>query len=93
MSKAPDFRLVFKHKDNGEYVDLAAIWLGGERDSAKIAAAYGERPGIAAIKLTDGRIVKPVDYWLNVQRPGGAVTKSSAEPPRHHAHDDDDIPF
>lgn len=95
--KGPTHRLVLASDKDAhgkrEYIDLAALWMGGERDSGKLADAYKDRAGIAAIKLTDGRVIDPSKYKLFVNRPSGAVTKTA---PAHESWSNDDgtdLPF
>ena len=96
MSNQPTHRLVFASEKgpNGkrEYIDLASLWIGGEYDSGKLAAPYKERAGIAAIKLTDGRVIDPSKFKLYVNRNESRSTVQRNEPDFGSA-DDTDLPF
>lgn len=93
--RAPTHRLVLASEkdENGKraYIDLAALWMGGERDSGKLADAYKDRPGIAAVKLTDGRVIDPSRYKLFINRASGPATQHRA--PEPETFGDDEIPF
>lgn len=96
--KGPSHRLVLaSEKDaNGKrtYIDVAALWLHGDKASAKLAAPYNDRPGIAAIKLTDGRVIDVSKYALFLNRVELKGTVTRAEPAAESWGDDDgEIPF
>lgn len=95
--KGPSHRLVLASEKgaNGkrEYVDVAALWLHGDKPSAKLAAPYKDRPGIAAIKLTDGRVIDATKYALYLNRVELKGTVTRAEPVAESWGDDSDVPF
>lgn len=98
MSNQPTHRLVFASEKgpNGkrEYIDLASLWINASKDydSAKLADAYKQRAGIAAIKLTDGRVIDPSKFKLYVNR---NESRSTAIRPADDfgPADNTDIPF
>lgn len=65
----PVIRLqVVKKTDKTKKVYVGSVWLrdDGEGLSGKWDTGYNGKPGIAAIKFTDGTVAKVEDLFLNV---------------------------
>jgi hypothetical protein len=59
---------VVKKTDKSKKVYIGSVWLRDDEQglSAKFDTGYNGRPGIAAIKFTDGTVAKVEDLFLNV---------------------------
>lgn len=72
----PTHRLVLKHKDRKEFVELGALWMHSEKSSARLASPFKDKAGIEAIKLTDGTVLQARDYFLNIYFAEGTANVS-----------------
>jgi len=64
----PRFRIVVASKnkeDNIKHTIAVAFEKEGGKLSGAFNKAYGDRPGVAKIVLTDGTEIAPDDFWLN----------------------------
>jgi hypothetical protein len=97
--QSPTHRLTLVTKDEDKsrrkFYDFGVMWIGSQRVSAQLGRAFKDKPGIAAIKLTDGTVIKAEDVYLNVyeSRPREDAPRNDAPSHGGSYGDDSDLPF
>ena len=92
--KRPDFKLSCKSKKSGEFVNLAAFWIGDKGIGGKFEAEVKK-----IIIEKDGKTFEllPENVWLNMYDEANAARRVAAsgdeEPASHSADGDEGIPF
>lgn len=98
----PTHYVELKNKQNDEKIFIADAWQSKYGYNISFRKEYTRNDGtksvgVAAIKLTDGTIIKPSDWYVSLNEKKGAPSgKSQTKHTHEYGSDslgDDDIPF
>lgn len=99
----PTHYVALKHKQSGEKIFIADAWESQYGFNLAFRKEYERNDGtksvgVAAIKLTDGTIIKPADWHMNLNAKkdapsGRSQTKHTHDDGFTESADDDPIPF
>lgn len=88
----PKYKITAKRKDdkNAKPIALFALFDAKYGMNALPERPYNDRPGVASITMTDGRVLTLSEYWLNVEAPRKREDDGGG---KKREEDDSDIPF
>jgi hypothetical protein len=77
----PDMRLVVKSKESKQRYTLLAIWSHSDGKYRVLPEkGYKDRPGIAAIRLTDGTVYKADEVFWDIYEADGGKRDTGGDP-------------
>lgn len=91
-AKGPAYRVLLKSKATGNIVRAFAVWESEYGYNLTAEDAYGDRPGVKALVLTNGKTVKCDSVFLNMVPPFVPGDEDRPDVGEDDS-DDDDIPF